>query len=112
MILLPVRYKSGPVLEPSRDARILSPMRILLLTLSTALAFPATAADPPTKRKGGFFGFGAPPAEQISAGLFPDADGQAPSGNLSSSSTRQPAPTAAEEGIFRSGEPARVAPVS
>lgn len=87
-------------------------MRILLLTLSTALAFPATAADPPTKRKGGFFGFGAPPAEQISAGLFPDADGQAPSGNLSSSSTRQPAQSAAEEGIFRSGEPARVAPVS
>ena len=88
-------------------------MRILLLSLITALAFPVEATDPPSKRGGGLFGFGAPPAEQISAGLFPETDATAaPQPGLSSSGTRQGEATPSAEGIFRSGGPQRVAPVS
>lgn len=92
---------------------IVKEMRILLLSLITTLAFPATAADPPSKRGGGFFGFGAPPAEQISAGLFPESGG-GPSAmpGLSSSETRQREVASSSDGIFRSGEPQQVAPVS
>lgn len=85
-------------------------MRTLLLPLIPALALPAMAADPPVKRGGGFFGFGAPPAEQISAGLFPEQGGG--SANLSSSATRTDRKPVSDEGIFRMGEPQRVAPVS
>lgn len=85
-------------------------MRTFLLPLIPVLALPAMAADPPVKRGGGFFGFGAPPAEQISAGLFPEQDGS--SANLSSSATRTDRKPASDEGIFRTGEPQRVAPVS
>ena len=88
-------------------------MRILLLSLITTLAFPVEATDPPSKRGGGLFGFGAPPAEQISAGLFPETDASsAPQADLSSHGTRQGETTPSTEGIFRSGGPQRVAPVS
>ena len=88
-------------------------MRILLLSLITALALPLEATDPPSKRGGGLFGFGAPPAEQISAGLFPETDASsAPQADLSSRGTRQGETTPSTEGIFRSGGPQRVAPGS
>ena len=95
------------------DSITVTEMRILLLSVITALAFPVEATDPPSKRGGGLFGFGAPPAEQISAGLFPETDATAaPQPGLSSSGTRQGEATPSAEGIFRSGGPQRVAPVS
>jgi hypothetical protein len=105
--------RAGPSLNLSSETVIVKEMRILLLSLTTALAFPAMAADPPSKRGGGFFGFGAPPAEQISAGLFPEAgSGQTASTGLSSTATRQRSAAPSSDGIFRSGEPQQVAPVS
>lgn len=97
----------------SSEPVIVKEMRILLLSLITALTFTAVAADPPSKRGGGFFGFGAPPAEQISAGLFPETGaGTGATPGLSSSATRQREAAPSADGIFRSGEPQQVAPVS
>jgi hypothetical protein len=67
-----------------------------------AFGLPALAADPPSKRGLGFFGFGAPPADQISGDLFPQADSPAPAAGSSDSS----------DGIFRGGQPQKVEPVS
>jgi hypothetical protein len=105
--------RAGPSLNLPSESVIVKEMRILLLSLITALALPAEAADPPSKRGGGLFGFGAPPAEQISSGLFPETGASmAPKPGLSSTGTRQMESPQSAEGIFRSGEPQRVAPVS
>lgn len=79
-------------------------MRPFLLAVVPALALTAaTAADPPSKRGGGFFGFGAPKGEQISADLFPNSGGP--------NATSQTAASPSGE-IFRGGQPSRVDPVS
>lgn len=109
-----VRSKIWCGLDPLRGRRyFFKPMRTFLLSFIALLAFPAEAADPPSKRRGGFFGFGSPPAEQISAGLFPetDSDENASSG-MSSTSSRQRSTAPPREGIFRSGEPQQVSATS
>lgn len=76
--------------------------RQLLLTFLFTIATAAYAADPPAKRAGGLFGFGAPKSEQISAGLFP-SDNPTPAASPSKPGG---------EAIFRAGQPQRVEPVS
>ena len=84
-------------------------MRKLLFPLVPLIFLSAHAADTP-KRSGGLFGFGASSSDQISGGLFPDAnDG---STSLSSSATRTDLPRKGIEGIFRSGQPQKVEAVS
>ena len=78
-------------------------MRELPVALLLALGLPALAADTPSKRGSGFFGFGAPPAEQISADLFPQAETPAAASGSGASSA---------DGIFRGGQPQKVEPVS
>jgi|GEM_PF-966603 len=86
-------------------------MRTFLFSLILLLAFPAAAADPPSKRGRGIFGFGAPPAEQISAGLFPETDSDE-AASAQSPFTRQRSTSAPSDGIFRSGEPQQVSATS
>jgi hypothetical protein len=85
--------------------------RLLLATLLSAASL--NAADPPAKRGGGFFGFGAPKGEQISGGLFPDRGYAAESSNTIVTSSAN-APTSGSGGseIFRSGQPQPVDAVS
>jgi len=84
--------------------------RFLLLALLVSVA-QIHAADPPSKRSGGLFGFGSQKSEQISAGLFPEAGyAVAPSDTIVTSSPA-PAPTGGNE-IFRSGQPQQVSAVS
>jgi hypothetical protein len=77
-------------------------MKELPVSLLLALGLPALAADPPSKRGLGFFGFGAPPADQISSDLFPQSETPPASGPAMSS----------PDGIFRGGQPQSVEPVS
>lgn len=69
------------------------------------LAVPAVAssAEPPSKKSGGFFGFGAPQGPQISSALFPSDSSPVP-GEVPSS--------ASADGIFRGGKPQPPAAVS
>lgn len=86
------------------------------LLLATLLGVTSIqAADPPTKRTGGFFNFGSQKSEQISAGLFPEPGTAAESSNtIATSSANAPAPSSAAGGseIFRSGQPTPVDAVS
>lgn len=86
--------------------------RFLLLTTLLSAAS-VNAADPPAKRGGGLFGFGAPKSEQISAGLFPERGYAAESSNTIVTSSPN-APTSGSGGseIFRSGQPQPVDAVS
>jgi hypothetical protein len=85
--------------------------RLLLATLLCAASL--NAADPPAKRGGGLFGFGAPKSEQISAGLFPERGYAAETSNTIVTSSAN-APTSGSGGseIFRSGQPQPVDAVS
>jgi hypothetical protein len=85
--------------------------RLLLATLLCAASL--HAADPPAKRGGGLFGFGAPKSEQISAGLFPERGYTAETSNTIVTSSAN-APTSGSGGseIFRSGQPQPVGAVS
>lgn len=82
---------------------------MLFLALVPFLLLSANAADTP-KRGGGLFGFGVPPSDQISAGLFPESG--TGSGVFSSSATRSGEPNKSADGIFRSGQPQKVEAVS
>lgn len=77
-------------------------MKISLIALVFAVGLPALAADTPSKRGLGFFGFGAPPTDQISGSLFPQEGPTA----------APPAATSSSDGIFRSGQPQKVEPTS
>ncbi|NLT72013.1 MAG: hypothetical protein GXX91_15160 [Verrucomicrobiaceae bacterium] len=80
--------------------------RIFLLTV--LLSLPSLhAADPPSKRGRGFFGFGGQKTEQISAGLFPQRTDESPAAADAATSSRSQ-----RDGIFRSGEPRQVDAVS
>lgn len=76
-------------------------MKVFPVTLLLALGLPAFAADTPSKRGLGFFGFGSPPTDQISGELFPQGESPAPAAAAPSS-----------DGIFRGGQPQKVEPVS
>jgi hypothetical protein len=84
--------------------------RFLLLALLVSVA-PIHAADPPSKRSGGLFGFGSQKTEQISAGLFPEAGYAVAPSDAVVTSSPAPAPTGGNE-IFRSGQPQQVSAVS
>ena len=85
--------------------------RLLLATLLCAASL--NAADPPAKRGGGLFGFGAPKSEQISAGLFPERGYAAETSNtIVTSSANAPTSGAGGSEIFRSGQPQPVDAVS
>jgi hypothetical protein len=86
--------------------------RFLLLT-PLLIAASANAADPPAKRGGGLFGFGAPKSEQISSGLFPERGNAAESSNaIVTSSSNAPTSGSGGSEIFRSGQPQAVDAVS
>ncbi len=89
-----------------RFSHILKKMRSFLFIAVFAIAPLANSADPPAKRGGGFFGFGARTESQISAALFP---GEPLPSELSRRATE---PARAGEGIFRGGQPQKVEPVS
>jgi hypothetical protein len=73
-------------------------MKRILMAAALAGASGAFAADPPAKKSGGFFGFGAPQGPQISSALFPD-------GNAPVAPVVETSPPKKEGGIFRSGKP-------
>lgn len=87
-----------------------------LLLLATLLSVTLShAADPPTKRTGGFFNFGSQKSEQISAGLFPERGSAAESSNTfvtSSANATAPSSGAGGSEIFRTGQPRPVDAVS
>ena len=76
-------------------------MKESAIALLLALCLPALADETPSKRGLGFFGFGAPPSDQISADLFPQREAAASAPGASPS-----------DGIFRGGQPKAVEPVS
>ena len=78
--------------------------RLFLATLLSAASL--NAADPPAKRGGGLFGFGAPKSEQISGGLFPNRGFAEESSNkIVTSSANAPTSGSGGSEIFRSGQP-------
>ena len=85
--------------------------RLFLATLLSAASL--NAADPPAKRGGGLFGFGAPKSEQISGGLFPNRGFAEESSNkIVTSSANAPTSGSGGSEIFRSGQPQPVDAVS
>jgi len=88
-------------------------MKRFLLLAALLSVTSLNAADPPAKRGGGLFGFGAPKSEQISAGLFPERGYAAETSNTIVTSSAN-APTSGSGGseIFRSGQPQPVDAVS
>lgn len=80
-------------------------MKQALLFASLSIASLGFGADPPLKRGGGFFGFGAPQAPQISSDLFPGEPASLPTAPDVDLAKR-------EGGIFRGGKPEEPAATS